>query len=428
VNLTPEQQAMGRRGFLKALAGTPALATLGGAATPDRPAGGGPVRLGFIGVGSQGRVLLRHLDPQFGEVRALCDINPVQLTRADEVLAQAKRPPAAHCTDWTEMLAKEDVEAVVVAVPLWQHADVVVGALDAGKHALCEKMAAWDAAGGERMRAAAARNRRVLEIGYQRFYSPLYQAAHEGVVRAGLLGDVYHARLVWHRNGNWRRTGEPPAPGYDPSPWGYPTFEHLLNWRLYRRYSQGLMAELASHQLSVTNWFFGATPEAVMATGGIHRFKDGREVNDHVYATFEYPHGRTAVFTSIESNAFDHYYEMFLGTKGTLILRAETEAFLFEEGTGKRATAVELAPRGSGAVVDATETRPAQAGGPPNAPGSTVPDRMDPGLAYRQELSGFCAAVRAGRPLACGIDRALGSGLACLRANEAIDQKQRLAI
>ena len=53
---------------------------------------------------------------------------------------------------------------------------------------------------------------------------------------------------------------------------------------------------------------------------------------DHIYATFEYPGGRTATFSSIQSNAFDDAYEMFMGTKGTLILKHETEAYLFNEG------------------------------------------------------------------------------------------------
>ena len=142
------------------------------------------------------------------------------------------------------MLEKENIEAVVVAVPLWAHADVVVPCLDAGKHVLCEKMMAWDVAGCLRMMAAAEKANRVLEIGYQRNYNPVYQAAYDGIIKRGLLGDVYHARFAWHRNGNWRRTGEPPSPDYDPSKWGYPTFEHLWNWRLYWKYSRGLFAEL----------------------------------------------------------------------------------------------------------------------------------------------------------------------------------------
>ena len=107
------------------------------------------------------------------------------------------------------------------------------------------------------MRARRERTARLLEIGYQRRYNRVYQAAYDGIVRPALLGDVFHVRLVWHRNGNWRRTGEPPSPDYDPSQWGYPTFEHLWNWRLYWKYSQGLFAELASHQLNALNWFLG---------------------------------------------------------------------------------------------------------------------------------------------------------------------------
>ena len=326
MNLTPEQQTVGRRNFLKAVAGVPALAGLGIAAATRGPVRGGPVRLGFVGVGGEGRVLLAQVDPAYGEVRALCDINPAQLAKADDVLTKTNRPKAAHYADWRQMLEREEIEAVVIAVPLWAHAEMTVGCLDAGRHVLCEKMMAWDAAGCERMRQAAVRNARVLEIGYQRNYSTMYQAAYEGIVRAGVLGDVFLARTAWHRNGNWRRAGNPPADGYSAAEWGYPTWEHLLNWRLYKKYSRGLLAELASHQINIVNWFFAAEPHTVHGAGGVFRFKDGREVDDHVYATFEYPGGRTAVFSSIESNAFDHYYEAFFGTKGTLILQGEAEA------------------------------------------------------------------------------------------------------
>ncbi|HXG55750.1 MAG TPA: hypothetical protein VNJ03_10265, partial [Vicinamibacterales bacterium] len=70
--LTPEQQELGRRTFLKALAGTPALGLLTATAAMQGPVRGGPVRLGFIGVGGQGRALLTAVDPSFGDVRAVC--------------------------------------------------------------------------------------------------------------------------------------------------------------------------------------------------------------------------------------------------------------------------------------------------------------------------------------------------------------------
>ena len=79
------------------------------------------------------------------------------------------------------MLQKEDIEAVIMAPPLWAHADLAVGCLDAGKHVLCEKMMAGDVAGCERMRERRAGTGKVLEIGYQRTYNAMYQAAYDGL-------------------------------------------------------------------------------------------------------------------------------------------------------------------------------------------------------------------------------------------------------
>lgn len=426
MNLTPEQETLGRRNFLKALAGTPALAALGVAAATRGPVRGGPVKVAWLGVGGQGRALLSRMDPAFVSVKALCDINPTSLQKADEVLAKKNLPPAKHYADWKDMVAKEDIEGVVMAPPLWMHADISCGLMEAGKHVLCEKMMAWDAEGCGRMREAAKKSGRLLEIGYQRFYNPVYQAAYQGIVKAGGLGDVYHARLVWHRNGSWRRKEDLPSPDFDPSRWGYPTFDHLVNWRLYWKYSQGLMAELASHQVNIANWYFGATPEAVLGSGGVYRWKnEGREVPDHVYATFEYPLGRTAVFTSIESNEYDHYYEAYYGTKATLILQGETEAYLFDEGGDKKATTVEVSTKGSGPVTDASESRTADAAGRGASGSKQGVDRLE---SYRNQVSGFCASIRTGKPLLCGPDKAVGSALACIAANQAIEKKARVVI
>jgi predicted dehydrogenase len=413
VNITPEQKEQARRSFLKAVASPPVMTAVGAATAVDGPLPGGPVRVGFVGVGQQGRVLLDRSGPAHVEVRALCDINPGQLAKADEVLQKAGRPPAHHYAEWREMLEKEDIEAVIMAPPLWKHAELTAGVLEAGKHVLCEKMMAWDEDGCTRMSETAQKSGRVLEIGYQRYYNPTYLAAYHGVIKPGLLGEVYHARLVWHRNGNWRRQGQPPSPDYDPTPWGYPTFEHLFNWRLYWRYSKGLFAELASHQVNVTNWFLGATPERVEGAGGIGRFNDGREVQDHVYATFEYPGGRTVTFSSIESNAFEGTYEAFFGTKGTLIMSGEREAYLFNDGQAPGAV---TAPQPS--ELEPDQGRAAAAIGwtdllPPAA--ETQGRRL---TSSRLQIATFCAAIRSRRPVACGPVKAMSSARACIRANE----------
>jgi predicted dehydrogenase len=186
---------------------------------------------------------------------------------------------------------------------------------------------------------------------------------------------------------------------------------------------------LCSHQLNATNWFLGSRPEAVTASGGLFRFGgNGREVPDHVYATFEYPGGRTAVFSSIESNAFDDYYEMFMGTKGTLILRREIEALFFEEGNGETGpTSVTVAPQTGGAVAQTSETQAAHTN-QTAAPSSSATPLFERPRSTRLQIQRFCSAIRVGTPLACGPDKAFDSARACILANDSLKQKVRLAI
>ena len=134
MSLTPEQKELGRRNFMRALAGTPALAALGAAAVTKGPVKGGPVRLGYVGLGAQGRVLLENTDPRYAQVVALCDINPAHLTKADESMAKAGLAPVPHHSDWKEMIQKEKLEGVVLAPPLFMHADLAVGCMEAGLH------------------------------------------------------------------------------------------------------------------------------------------------------------------------------------------------------------------------------------------------------------------------------------------------------
>ena len=432
MNLTPEQQEIGRRNFLKAIAGTPAVAALAGAAALKGPKRGGPVKAALVGSGGEGKVLLSQCDKAWIDVRAICDINDKRANLAAEGMQERGLPKPRTYQDMDQMLAKEDLEAVIVATPLWAHAPVSVKALEAGKHVLCEKMMAWDVASCHQMAEAARRNNRVLEVGYQRFYNPAYQAAHEGLLKKGLLGDVFYIKNVWHRNSSWRRTEDPPSPNFDPKQWGYENWEHLLNWRLYGKYSRGLLSELGSHQVAIADWFYDGVPEAVYSSGGVHRFKDGREVPDHVYTTFDYPGGRTATFTSIQSNAFEDYYEEIQGTKGTLIFRREIEALFFPEADAKKAaeasTKLEVTKRTKNAIVDAAESRVADASGGRTVAETASDGKVDRLSSYRNEINTFCSAIRSGTPLKCGPEKAIGSATACIRAFEAGDKKARLTL
>ena len=433
--LTPEEVALGRRNFMKVMAGAPPLLAFGAAAALRGPVKGGPVKAGFIGPGSQGKVLLGQCSRDFIDLKAVCDVNPQRLDEAADSLVKVGWAPPRKYEDWREMLAKEDIEAVLIATPLWCHAEMTVGCLEAGKHVLVEKMMAYDMEGCRQMAAAARKHGKLLEVGYNRFYDPSYQAAYDHVIRPGLLGEIHHVRLMYHRNRSWRRDTKPPSADYSPARWGYPTWDHLANWRLYRKYSQGLVAELGGHQISTASLFLDSSPTAVVGSGGIYRFKD-REVNDHVFVTLEYPQGRTVTFSSIESNDFDHITEQFMGTRGTLVIGREGEVLLFGGGDeGKkieaeqRPTGIEVTPRTSGAVMEASESRAAdamgRAVGPAARPAVGGGDHL---LPYRMEIANFCAAIRTGAPLRCGVDMAFKTTAACLAANEAMDKKARVEI
>src|SRR5260221_12772304 len=114
---------------------------------------------------------------------------------------------------------------------------------------------AYDSVGLRRKAAAARKHVKLLEVGYNRFYDPKYQTAYEHVIRPGLLGEVYHVRLMYHRNRSWRRDTKPPSADYSPARWGDPTWDHLGNWRLDRKYSPGLVAELGGPPISTASLF-----------------------------------------------------------------------------------------------------------------------------------------------------------------------------
>jgi len=297
-----------RREFAKTVATFAALVGMPKLEVPDllaAPNANGTVSWGMVGTGSRGMELLRHLSKvPFGRCVALCDIYPVNLKKGVETIGG---DPAPY-EDYRKMLERKDMDAVLIATPLHLHASMIVDALSAGKHVFVEKTMVFTE---EEVRAvkegAAAHPKQVLQVGLQRRYSLLYRLAME-MIRKGGLGKVTHVRAQWHRNGNWRRTVTDPK------------LERQINWRMYREYSGGLMAELGSHQTDVANWAIGSEPRSVIGIGGIDYWKDGREIYDNVQCIFEYPGGQKLVYSSITSNAHFGPTEQIMGDEGTLEL------------------------------------------------------------------------------------------------------------
>lgn len=297
-----------RRQFAKTVAAFAAAVGMPNLEVPDmfaRPNGNGVVPWGMIGTGSRALDLLRHLAKmQVGRCVALCDIYPPNLKKATEAIGG---DPAPY-DDYRRLLERKDIDAVLIATPLHLHAQMVLDSLNAGKHVFVEKTMVFKEPEVKALKdAQAAHPTQVLQVGLQRRYSVLYRLAME-MIRKGGLGRVTHVRAQWHRNGNWRRTVTDAK------------LERQINWRMYREYSGGLMAELGSHQIDIANWAIGSDPRSVIGFGGIDYWKDGRTTFDNAQCLFEYPNGEKVIYSSITTNAHFGPTEQIMGDQGTLEL------------------------------------------------------------------------------------------------------------
>lgn len=348
-----QQPIASRRGFLGA-AGALLLTSQTDARAAQ--AAGEKTRVAVIGVGARGSDLLRSLTTIVGvEVVAIADDYAPHLEKA----ARYAGPQAKTYADFRQMLKDVRPQAVVIAVPLWLHFEVATAAIAAGCDVFCEKTMCYSLDEARQLVDQVTAAKRVFQVGLQRRANPIYQQA-AAMVQAGILGEITSVQAQWHRNNNWRRPVPVPQTHAD-----WAALELRLNWRLYDKTSRGLMAELGSHQMDVANWVLGTTPRRVQACGGVDYWRDGREVFDNVFCTYEYelprretmpdrpgasaaiaktgvptppPGARQAeetytvrvTYSSLCTNAFEGASELVLGTKGTLLL-ASTKGLLYRE-------------------------------------------------------------------------------------------------
>ncbi|MCY3775843.1 MAG: Gfo/Idh/MocA family oxidoreductase, partial [Candidatus Aminicenantes bacterium] len=148
--LNDEQKKLGRRNFLKAVATVPPTGAL-----LWKTASMWPVKAGIIGIGGQGGVLMENAPPSHMKISAVCDIFPPNREKALKIAQERFDPDAAAYSDHRELLKRGDIEAVLIAAPLWMHEALAIDALNAGKHVFTEKAMAHSIDGCRRMIQAA---------------------------------------------------------------------------------------------------------------------------------------------------------------------------------------------------------------------------------------------------------------------------------
>jgi predicted dehydrogenase len=314
-----------RRDFVKA-AGTATAAVAGIVSAPAILKGNGganAVPFASIGTGSRGTYLLRHMAAGVpnGRCVAVCDVYEPSLHAGKK---DAGSSPQEY-KDYRQILDRKDIEAVVIATPLYLHFPVTRDALLAGKHVFCEKSLVFKPEEIHALRALSnERPKQILQVGLQRRYSKFYQAAKQ-MIDKKLIGNVTHMYGQWHRN------------TFAKDPWNKALpkdrTDREVNWRKYRDMSGGLTAELGSHQIDIADWMFGSTPEFIMGVGGRNFINDGRDIFDNIQLVYQYPKGQKLIYSSITTNRHlalfggmrNEFGECIMGTEGTIEITVGTD-------------------------------------------------------------------------------------------------------
>ena len=408
---------------------------------------GNPVRAALIGAGGQGRSHIDSLNPDYIRLVAFSDIRP-SMQRKARIALEGKYGSAARdielVEDYRRLLDRDDIEMVIIALPLHLHASASIEAMEKGKHVLCEKLMAKTVPDCKRMARAARKTGKLLAIGHQRHYSYLYANALEVAAQKDMLGDVRHIRAFWHRNqtdggkpgaengayDTWFAKTPAEDQGVDYAKYGYRSLEELVRWRLHNRTGEGLMAELGSHQLDACGILLKAVlggegrhsvlPKAVSGVGVTSFFKDGREVEDHVFLTYEYPRDVVVTYSSITTNEAESYGEQVMGTRGTLAILSERDVFLLKEKALKdtRISWAERRISQPSAVSTSTTQWTAGAG---------LQDTLT-SRGYREEQEHLAWLIRnpgEGQPR-CGAEVGLSDAVVTLVSNMAARQRRRI--
>jgi len=325
---------MTRRKFLHATAGTTGTIVasrsilLGSAPIPSAAEAVPPsdrLRLGIIGVGMQGSPLLATSVSLPGvECVAACDLYDGRHTLAKEIAGDKIKITRKY----HELLDDKEIDCLIAAVPDHWHKQVVVDALSAGKDIYCEKPMSHTAAEGVEMVNAYKKSGRIVQIGSQRVSSVICQKAKE-LLAQGIIGDLNLVEGSLGRNDPTGAWEYPPPFDLSPQTLDWDTWQGTVpkrsfdpklfaRWRCWREYGTGVAGDLLVHLVSGMNFMLGwnEPPSRVMATGGILRWNDGRNMPDIQAVLYEY--GKYPVYLRLNLGCETPEMYRFQGSKGIL--------------------------------------------------------------------------------------------------------------
>src|ERR1700722_12930375 len=293
------------------------------------------VQFASIGTGTRGCELLQASLAVPGiECVAVCDLYDGRHEAALETLQ--KQVPVTR--SYKEILDRKDVDAVIVAVPDHQHRRIVIDACAAGKDVYCEKPMSHTVEDGFAMVDAVHKGNRIMQVGSQRVSSIVYEKARD-LYASGALGDVFFIEGSSDRNspsGAWVYPIPPDASeqtidwneflvGAPKRPFDAARF---FRWRCFSDYGEGLAGDLFVHLLSGIYFITGTNeaPKRAQSSGGLFRWKDGRDFPDVIETLYDFPKFRVVLRSNLNNAGGEPI--RFHGTKGTMEISGQTLTFV----------------------------------------------------------------------------------------------------
>jgi predicted dehydrogenase len=329
-------QGFNRRDFFRVATAASAGAMLAGRVHALEAAQGEPaapvakndhIQIALIGAGGQGQYDTSVAVQAPGvKLVAVADCYNGRLAHAKELWGT----DIQTTRDYNEILARKDIDAVIIGTPDHWHKQASMDAMKAGKDVYCEKPMIHLYSDGPAMIETARATGRIFQAGSQRVSSMVYQKAKD-LLAAGAIGQLNMVTARWDRNssiGAWNYTVPPDA---SPETCDWPRFlgtapqipfngEQFFQWRKWKAYGSGVAGDLFVHLFSGTHFITGSHgPTRGMATGGLRFWKDGRDVPDVMLGLFDYPEGFNL---SLRVNFVDGGEEseglIFTGSEGTM--------------------------------------------------------------------------------------------------------------
>ncbi len=278
------------------------------------------IRLGLIGCGGRMRTLARAAQKALGcEIVAVCDVYE---PRRDEFREKSGNLASTH-VDYHEVLARKDVDAVIIASPNHWHLQMATDAISAGKDIYLEKPVTHTIEQGEALARAVRTSSRILQSGMQQRSWVHFQSAAE-LIQGGNIGRVTRVRTYWFQNYqedtprkptnlellDWKRW-------LGPAPEQPFTEEKFRNWRWFWDFGGGAMTDLFTHWIDVVHWAMKVSAPTFAQTIGDRYVFEEWQCPDTIQSAFRYPGFEVGYEGTMVSSVDDGGLE-FRGTEGTL--------------------------------------------------------------------------------------------------------------